>query len=144
MKGSEEHCLLCEHRTGTQQNLFPVTVHWQKLNGVATLHCTRGWKMWSLAEACKPCQDGGGFHDWRRQKECTSGWPAALLRGSPALSPPCSLPTPHLPLQTHPLSALLVASTLPPQGICTPYPPCFGSTGVFSPFELLLRESCPA
>lgn len=80
--------------------------------------------MWSLAEACEPCQDGGGFHGWRRQKEWTSGWPAALLRGSPALSPPCSLPTPHLLLQTHSLSALLVASTLPPQGICTPYPLC--------------------
>lgn len=50
--------------------------------------------MWSLAEACEPCQDGGGFHYWRRWKEWRSGWSAALLRGPPALGPPCSSPAP--------------------------------------------------
>ena len=60
MKGSEEHLLLCKRLAEMQQNPFPVTGRWQELNGVATLRCTRGWKV-SLAETCEPCQDAGGF-----------------------------------------------------------------------------------
>ena len=128
MKGSEEHLLLCKRLAETQQNPFPVTVRWQELNGVATLHCTRGWKV-SLAE---PCQDAGGFipgggGENGRQDGLQLSWEALQL---------WVLPAPHLLLQTRLLPALLAAGRHP-QGICTPYP-------LFSPFELLPREACPA
>lgn len=99
--------------------------------------------MWSLAEA-SPGQDGGGFHDWRRQKEWRSGWPAALLERFSSSEP--SLLTPHsspAPPDTFP-SLLFWWPAHSLLRAFVPLPPLFGSTGFFSPSELLLRESCPA
>ena len=104
MKGSEEHLLLCERRTETQQNPFPVTVRWQELNGVATLRCTGGWKV-SLAEACEPCQDAGGFIPGGGGENGRQGG-LQLYREALQL---WILPAPHLLLQTRLLSPLLAA-----------------------------------
>ena len=63
-----------------------------------------------------------------------------LSSSEPSLLSPHSSPAPP---DTFPLRSSGGQHT-PSSGHLHPLPPLFGSTGFFSPSELLLRESCPA